>query len=54
MRNEEAGVGNMVKNAFLDDISGGITGLGKLGGKNNQLAQKQVDEVVAELNKMGL
>lgn len=54
MRNEEAGVGNMVKNAFLDDLTGGITGLGKLGGKNNQLAQQQVDEVVAELNKMGL
>ena len=54
MRNEEAGVGNMVKNAFLDDLTGGITGLGKLGGKNNQLAQQQVDEVVEELNKMGL
>ena len=29
-------------------------GVGKLGGKNNQLAQQQVDEVVEELNKMGL
>ena len=54
MRNEEAGVANMWKNAIVDDLSGGFTALGKLGGKNNQLAQKQVDEVVAELNKMGL
>jgi hypothetical protein len=54
MRNEEAGTGNIVKNAVIDDLSGGFTALGKIGGKNNQLAQKQVDEVVAELNKMGL
>ena len=54
MRAEEAGIGNMWKNAIVDDLTGGITALGKLGGKNNQLAQKQVDEVVAELNKMGL
>ena len=48
------GTGNIVKNAVIDDLSGGFTALGKIGGKNNQLAQKQVDEVVAELNKMGL
>ena len=54
LRSEKAGVDNLVKNAILDDLTGGFSSLGKLGGKNNKLAQQQVEEVAAELKKMGL
>ena len=54
MRNEQAGTENLVKNAILDDLTGGFSSLGKLGGKNNKLAQEQVDQVVAELKSMDL
>lgn len=54
LRAEKAGVDNLVKNAIMDDLTGGFSSLGKLGGKNNKLAQQQVEEVAAELKKMGL
>ena len=54
MRNEQAGTENLVKNAILDDLTRGFSSLGKLGGKNNKLAQEQVDQVVAELKSMDL
>ena len=43
-----------VAKRFLESEEGAAFSLGKIGGKNNQLAQQQVDEVVEELNKMGL
>ena len=54
LRSEQAGTENLVKNAILDDLTGGFSSLGKLGGKNNKLAQEQVDAVVAELKAMDL
>lgn len=53
-KQEKAGVGNMLKNSVIDDLTGGIFGFGKMVGGNAKKAEQQVEEIFAELEKMGL
>ena len=54
MKAEAAGLDNFAKNAALHALTDGWSSMGSVFGKNSKLCEKQVDEVVAELNKMGL
>ncbi len=52
--NHEAGLGNAIKNEFLDDITGGITGFFGFVGSNASKGYQDVDKVLEEINSLGL
>lgn len=53
-KQEEAGVGNMVKNAALDGLTKGWSSMGGIFGSKSKEAEKQVEATAAELEALGL
>lgn len=53
-KNEKAGMGRAVGNRVLADLTGGLTDIRGMIGKNNRAAEKLVDITVDELNAMNL
>ncbi len=53
-KNDVAGAGNAVANMALDDLTGGLSGLRGIVGKNTKSAEKLVDLTVQELDALQL
>ncbi len=53
-KNDVAGAGNAVANMALDDLTGGLSGLRGIVGKNTKSAEKLVDLTVEELDALQL
>jgi len=53
-KGEAAGVGNMVGNQLLDDLTGGIFGWGKMVGKNSKRCEELVDLTAKEMEALNL
>jgi hypothetical protein len=53
-KSEEAGIGNAVANSVIDDLTGGISGLKGMVGKNSKRCEELVDITVKELEALGL
>ena len=50
----KAGVDQMIKNQFLDDITGGITEFFSVMGSNASQGFKNVDQVISEIQSLNL
>lgn len=53
-KNEQAGLKKMGVNMLLDDLTGGLAGLGRAMGPNVKKCEQQVEEVHAVLANLGL
>ena len=53
-KNDVAGAGNAAINMAVDDLTGGLTGLRGIVGKNTKSAEKLVDLTVQELDALQL
>lgn len=53
-KTEEAGVRNLVANAAINKLTGGLFGLGTMAGKNAKTCEALVDKTTEELSAMGL
>lgn len=54
LKAEAAGAENITSNAVIEMVTGGLSGLSKLGGKSCKIAEQQVDAVVSEFEALDL
>lgn len=53
-KQEQAGMGNMMKNSAMDGLTKGLAGIGKFVGDNARECERLVDVTADELNALGL
>lgn len=53
-KGEQAGMDNMVKNAVVDKLTGGLFGFGAIMGKNSKQCEALVETTVKEFDALGL
>ena len=53
-QDQDPGAGNFIKHAFVDDLTFGLAGTASLFGKNAEDSFKYVDELVQQINSLGL